>query len=120
MKRERKPTKMKIEEFITPTKKNPIFIASCDYFGYIEESTCKEYLVNTPDGGTIGRTFALHYKEAINRLHEWIQENPEVLKSYPKCKFTVSLVNGTYDRFNSPVQKKLYTLSASKAKQLLF
>jgi hypothetical protein len=108
------------EEYIRPTKDNPVFVASCDYFGYIEESTWKDYLVETSRGDSVGRTFALHYKQAVNRLHEWIQENPEVLASYPKCKFDILLVDGTYDKFDSAIQKKVYTISATKAKQLLF
>lgn len=107
-------------KYIRPTKKSPVFVAQCDWFGFIEENLWKEYLVNTPDGGHIGRTFAIRYHDAVNGLHEWIKENPETLKEYPKCKFDILLVDGSWDRHNDPVRKKVYTISAAKAKQLLF
>lgn len=117
---------MENQEYIRPTKQSPIFVATCDYFGYIEEKHYKDYLVEAQDSRTgqtiqlVGRTFATSYANAVNRLHEWIVEHPEVIKDYPKSKFDILLVDGSVDRFDSTNQEKVYTISARKAKRLLF
>ena len=112
---------MKTNDYITPTKQSPVFVATCDYFGYIEELRYKDYSIadEADNCQHVGRTFGIHFKDAVNRLHEWIQDNPHVIKEYPKCKFDIFLLDGSMDRYQTK-QVKVYTISARKAKQLLF
>ena len=107
---------MEISNYIIPTKKNPVYTAECDYFGYIETEFYKDLFVNN----SYCSTFALNYKDAVNKLHEWIIDNKNILNEYPKCKFNISLVDGTIDKYNNKKEKKVYTISAIKAKKLLF
>lgn len=106
---------METSNYIIPTKKYPVYIAECDYFGYIETSYYKNSNVN----GSICSTFELRYKDAVNKLHEWIIEGKDILNEYPKCKFNIYLVDGTMDKYGTK-RKKVYTISAVKAKKLLF
>jgi hypothetical protein len=99
---------------IRPTKESPIFIATCDYFGRIEAGPYKDFEV----GDCRGRTFGTNYAKAVNDLHEWIKENSWAVCEYPKCKFTIEMVDGSieHDQYASQV---VYTISAAKAKKFL-
>jgi hypothetical protein len=109
------------DKYITPTQKSPVFMASCDYFGYIEVPLYKEWAIATLDNCTyIGSTFALTFATAVKRLHEWIVENPQIIAEYPKCKFTIECVDGSPSRFNDPKHETVYTISAKKAARFLF
>lgn len=107
---------MNTSNYIIPTKKNPVYTAECDYFGYIETRFYKDLIVNN----SICSTFELNYKNAVNKLHEWIIDNKNVLNEYPKCKFNIELIDGTINKYNGTKRKKVYTISANKAKKLLF
>lgn len=100
---------------IKPTKQSPVFTADCDYFGYIEDAPFKQSEVNN----CIYPTFELTYMAAVNRLHEWIIDNKEILNDYPKAKFRIRIMDGTLDKYQDAIQKTVYTISASKAKKLL-
>jgi len=106
--------------YIIPTKNNPIFVAQCDYFGYIEDSPWKEFKIDLPDGSeTTGKTFALSFTNAIVDLHTWITEYPQILDEYPKATFSIHLVNGKVDEYGQYATPMVYKISASKAKKLL-
>lgn len=108
------------EEFITPTPEHPVFTATCDYFGYIEESPYKRYAVETPDNCThLGTTFATSFADAVTRLHEWIAEHPHIVRDYPKCKFTIECVNGSFTKYNELAYEVVYSITAKKAKRFL-
>ncbi len=111
---------MENQEYIILTKDNPIFIAECDYFGNIEETMYKDWLIE--ELNLVGRTFATNFAHAVNKLHEWIIEANEewgVLKEYPKCKFNIWVVDGAVIKNGQDVRKKVYSISASKAKKYL-
>lgn len=106
-------------DYITPTKERPIFVAVNDWFGYIEVGLWKEYAVETEEGcRSVGRTFALHFMEGINDLHQWIIDNPEVVKEYPKCSFKLYEINGELKN-GEVVKNHVYTISASRARKYL-
>lgn len=108
-------------EFITPTKKEPIFVADCDHFGYIEDSPYKKARVfYANDGGysTI-KTFGTSFMQAVNDLHQWIIDNDSTIYEMPKCKFNIYLVDGTIDKYDQMKLTKVYTINAAKAKKLL-
>lgn len=109
------------EKYIIPTKESPVFTAVCDWFGYIEDSPYKDYFIemNGATGGCVGRTFATRYADAITRLHEWIVENKQVLEDWPKCKFEIRAVDGSYDKWEQVQDKVVYTITASKARKYL-
>lgn len=109
---------MTTQDYIRPTKKSPVFIAVCDWFGNIEEERYKDYEIKTDGYWCVGSTFGISFRGSVNRLHEWIQDNPTVVKDYPKCKFEIYLLDGTVTKDKSN-QVKVYSISASKAKKLL-
>jgi len=80
-------------KYITPTKENPVFKAECDWFGFIETGLYKDWFLE--EVNIVGATFALSFADAVNKLHEWISENYEVLTDFPKCKFTILMMDGT-------------------------
>lgn len=104
---------------ITPTKSNPIFVASNSYFGYIEENLYKETQVTIDDTVSCMATFALSFTEAIVKLHTWIEENSEVLQYHPNTNFEIHLINGDADRYGDVKMKKVYTITAKNAFNLL-
>ena len=104
------------KEYITPTKQRPVFAAVHDYFGYIERGFYKDSLVRSH----LSTTFALSYADAVNALHEWIQQNPDNVLEYPKATMTIYSLDGRWDAKNSlPVRTKVYEIKASKAKKYL-
>lgn len=102
-------------EFIIPTKSNPIFKAECDYFGYIETNVYKDALMRN----NTTSVFEISFMDSVNELHKWIKENEYILNEYPKCKFNIYAVDGSCDKFGEYVMKKVYTISATKAKKYL-
>ncbi len=103
-------------EHIIPTKQVPVFMAHCDYFGYIEAGYYKNYYI--PGAHTCGSTFDICYQSAVNRLHQWIIDNPGVISDYPKCKFELYAIDGTV-KGDKHVVTKVYEISAAKAKKYL-
>ena len=112
---------MNNSDYIIPTKKSPVFTAENDWFGFIESSLWKQHLVEGPDDlGSLGNTWATNYLDALRYLHEWIQENTFILDEYPKAKFTIRLVDGSWNhKLNQKKEEIVYTISARKAKRLL-
>jgi len=110
---------MEISNYIKPTKQNPVFVAKNSYWGYIEQNVYKMWNVKNEQYNLVGCTFAVNYADAINNLHDWIIENKGILNEVPKCNFTIQCVDGTVNKFGEPVYKKVYTISASKAKKYL-
>lgn len=108
-------------EYITPTKESPVFSAECNYFGYIEEARYKDYCIHTDKDNCdhLGRTWALDFTSAIVRLHEWIRYNADVLTEYPKCKFTIFLLDGSVDKYGDPVHYPVYSITAKNCKRFL-
>lgn len=108
-------------DYIIPTKKNPVFIAVCTDFGYIETGMYKNWNIKK-EGiiNQVGDTFACDYAYAIQRIHEWIKEDPAYIKSLGnKIVFRIECVDGTLDRFNDVIYKTVYFLTATKAKKYL-
>ena len=98
------------DEFIIPTKANPVFKAECDYFGYIETGVYKDALMSN----TTTSVFEISFMGAVNELHKWIKENEYILNEYPKCKFNIYAVDGCNDKFGDYIMKKVYTISVKK------
>lgn len=107
---------MTTTDYIIPTKNRPVFTAHCDYFGRIDGViTYKDWTI----GDIGGDTFATSFKDAVNYLHEWIEENKWCIEEYPKCKFIIEMIDGSLDKRRDIIYKNVYTISASKAKKLL-
>lgn len=109
----------KTQDFITPTKEDPIFVAQCDYIGRIERSLYKESRVDAGEYVSCMNTFSLSYTDGITALHEWIQENSWTVKEYPKCKFILAMVDGSLNKYEEVKEVTVYSISASKAKKLI-
>jgi hypothetical protein len=105
------------KDYIVPTKERPIFIAFCDHFGVIDGIiTYKDWCINN----VCGSTFATSFKDAVNYLHEWIEENRWCINEYPKCKFEIEIIDGTFnERLDEVIRKKVYSITANKSKKLL-
>jgi len=102
-------------DFIIPTKKHPIFVAECDYFGYIECSVYKRSLV---DGVCNYATFETDFSRAVNLLHEELKDGVWCM-DFPKAKFTIYSVDGSKDKYGNAKMNVVYAISASKAKKLV-
>lgn len=107
---------METTNYITPTKKDPVFTATCDSFGYIERRLYKDALA----GNTCFPVFDISYHQAILALHEWLIENKEYVLDDPKAKYFIYAVNGSLNKWGDYNRKVVYSISGSKAKQYLF
>lgn len=108
---------------IIPTKSNPVFTASSDYFGNIETSIYKNALVElTEKSHTSIPVFAIKYTEAISLLHEWlIERGREQLLQDGKSIYTIYMVDGTLDKkWDEAKHLPVYKISAKKAIKYLF
>lgn len=106
-----------LNQYIIPTKKSPVFVVSHDYIGYIERSLYKRWFVqkNEQGGGLCGETFATFYTHAIEYLHEYIIENPEVVTNYPKATITIFAIDGSKDKNGEVIYTPVYKITAKKA-----
>lgn len=110
-------------DYIIPTKKNPVFTAVCNDFGYIEESIYKMWNirivgVENPTNAC-GCTFACNYMDAVQNLHEWIKENREYVKGLSNITFRIEAVDGSVDKWGDVIYKTVYSITAAKAKKYL-
>jgi hypothetical protein len=106
--------------YLTPTKQNPVFRAECDYTGFIEEGTqWKDYVVTTENNMVTASTFAVNFTNGISELHQWIMDHPWLLKTYPKAKYHLYMIDGSLDKWGDVNYKKVYTITTSRAKQLI-
>jgi len=103
------------KRYITPTKNRPVFTAYCDHFGSISTGMYNDWIV----GNQVGETFALHYMDAVNMIHEWIRDHEEILDNYPKSKFFIEERNGSVDKDGDVKRRIVYTISARKAQKYL-
>jgi len=101
-------------KYIIPTKEKPVFKAECDFFGYID-GPYKDHII----GNCVSNTFGVDFAMSINYLHKWIKDS-DAINNWPKCKFNLYVIDGSTDKYGDPVMKKVYTISASKAKKYLF
>ena len=107
---------MEDSNYIIPTKENPVFVAHCSAFGNIEHKLYKQWLIKD----SCGVTFAIKYKDAVNRLHEWIEEKKGWLRTESNCKFEIFIIDGSFDEtWSTPIYKKVYSISSRKALELL-
>lgn len=106
--------------YCTPSKQYPVFTATCEDFGTIEESIYKMW--NIKKEGVInqvGTTFALNYVDAINNLHEWIKENADYVKRLKNINFVINAIDGSLNKWGEVVETKVYSINSSKAKKYL-
>jgi len=107
---------MNDDNYITPTKKHPVFTASCSLFGYIERCFYKQYKIKLRDNSyLVGDPFALNLTEAIAELHSWIQEESEWLKDNKQANFSIHMIDGLLDKWGEPQRLKVYEISYRKA-----
>lgn len=102
-------------EYIKPTKDNPIFKCYNDYFGYIEDTIYKDWEIHEGDLWIVGRTFAINLSNAILKLHDYIKEHQEYIEA--NSKFTIVMVDGTLNKYGEINEKKCYSISMKQAKQ---
>lgn len=103
------------KDYIKPTKDNPIFKCYNDYSGYIEDSIYKEWVIHEEDVWIVGSTFATDLSGAIVKLHDYIKEHKEWIKS--SSKFTIVMVDGSLNRYGEVNEKKCYSISMKQAKE---
>lgn len=103
-------------KYISPTKSQPVFTAVCDHFGYIYRTLYKDYCIKN----SCGNTFATSYFNAIEELHLYILDNKWIIEEYPKCKFKIMALDGSWcEKHDRPAEVKVYEISAAKAKKYL-
>ena len=104
---------MKDQDYIIPTKTEPVFSAECDYFGTID-GMYKDWLITSIN--VCGSTFGINFTDSVTSLHIWLQDNPDVIKMYPKAKFSIDVIDGSLKN-GEYVRKTVYSITASKAKK---
>lgn len=101
-------------QYITPTKENPIFKAHCSDFGYIEQEFYKCWEIRTKELWLIGNTFSTNLTNAIVRLHEF-------MKSYEpatsKTKYEIFFFDGTIDKYGNSKEIKVYSITEANARK---
>ncbi len=121
---------MKKQEYITPSKNRPVFIAECTDFGYltgedlydsegdliIYKPFYKNWFVqeHKEGGGLRGETFATSYLDAINYLINFIKDYKALTGS---TKYIIYMFEGKLDKWGSGRYKKVYTLTEMQAKK---
>lgn len=100
---------------IIPTKNNVVFTAECSHFGSIESNRYKKVSIGNNNHTS---TFALSYRGAIEKLHDWVYNDKEYLISaFPKASFHIYALDGTLDKDGNAIFKKVYTLKVSTIKK---
>ena len=106
-------------DYIIPTRKNPVFTAVCEDFGYIESTMHKQWNIRKEGViNHIGNTFALTYFDAVRYLHEWIQENSEYVKGLKNIKFKIEMVDGSFNEYAEVTYKEVYSITSAKARKV--
>lgn len=105
------------QDYITPTKHEPIFKAYCTAFGYIELGIYKDWYVKS--AGVVGSTFALTFESAVNMLHAWIKDHKDFVKKETNCKFVIYAMDGRVDKRGDAVEESVYSIGVEKAKKYL-
>lgn len=105
------------EDYIIPTTSRPTFTADCDYFGYIERNVYKYTYVEKANCTV--NTWATSYRDAVNSLLEWIEENPHILEEYPKAKFNIDMYTGGVNKHGEMYRESVFQISAYRAKRVL-
>ena len=111
---------METNNYIQIKKGSKVFIACNDYFGFFGSGIYKMWNVKNGENSHYGETFALNFKEAVNMLHEYIQENEYMIKEYPKTKYSIYMIDGTMNKYGEVNFKEVYSITTAKAKKLLF
>lgn len=104
-----------IQNFITPTKENPVFVVQNMYSGYCVGSAYKEWEIKTDNCLVGGLTTSLNLTGAIEAAHEYVHEN------YPyydqDVRVEVQMIDGTLDKYGDPKRIKAYSISFREAKK---
>lgn len=102
-------------DYIKPTKDHPIFKCFNDYFGYIENTIYKEWEIHEDNKWIVGSTFEVDLSRAILKLHDYIKEHKETLKS--NTKFTIVMMDGSLNNKGEINEVKCYSISMKQAKK---
>ena len=103
------------QDYIHPTKENPIFKCWNNYLGYIENTIYKEWEIHEGEVLVVGSTFETNLSRAIVKLHDYIREYQEDIE--PKSSFTILMVNGSFNKYGEINETKCYSISMKQAKQ---
>lgn len=103
-------------EYIIPTKENPVFTCTNNYWGYTECYTWKGWRIMNEEGGSIGGdTWSVRLDLAISSLFDYIKENREDIPE--ESKFEIEMIDGRVDKWGDPIRTKVYSISMKQAKK---
>jgi hypothetical protein len=103
------------QEYITPTKKCPIFQIINTYEGYIvnDYHTYKDWEIKTVERWAVGETSAINLPDAMQALFEHIQNNSDKVKA----KYVIEMIDGTTDEWGDPIHTTVFKFSMKQAKK---
>lgn len=101
---------------IKVSKENPVYTLENDWVGTLDVSRYKMWTI----GDLCGDTFALSYRGAIDRLHDYLEDGDfnYLLQEYPKSKFIIYRLDGSLDKYGEVKREKVYSLSVKQIKKL--
>lgn len=102
-------------EYIIPTKENPVFQVVNAYEGYIVNDylTYKEWSIKNNERWVVGETTATNLPDAMQALFAHIRMNDWK----QKASYVIEMIDGSCDKFGDPVYTKVYKITMKQAKK---
>lgn len=107
--------KTAVQNFITPTKENPVFVVQNMYSGTCMDGGYKEWEIKTDNHVDGGLTASLTLAGAIEAAHEYVHDNYQYCNQ--DVRIEVQMIDGTLDRYGDPKRIKAYSISFREAKR---
>lgn len=102
-------------EYIIPTKENPVFQVLNMYEGYIvnDHNTYKDWSIKNENAWVVGETTATTLPGAMQALFSHIESNPDK----ERAKYVIEMIDGTCDKYGGPIRVPVYKISMRQAKK---
>ena len=102
-------------EYIIPTKENPVFRVVNAYEGYIVNDylTYKEWSIKNDKRWMTGETTSPNLPGAMEALFDHIKSNPDKVKA----KYVVEMIDGSCDKFGDVIYIPVYKITMKQAKK---
>lgn len=108
------------EKYLYPNKKSPVFVAWCDQFGNMESSMWQYkdwYVLQGDQSASIGSTYAVDYRNAIEQLHDFIEREMDWILEHSKIEFQIKEIDGSLDKYGETKATPIYKLNLNQIKK---
>ena len=97
---------------IKVSKENPVYTLENDWIGTFDVPMYKMWTV----ADMFGDTFALSYRGAIDRFHDYLEDGEfnDIMRMYPKSKFVICRIDGSVNKHGEIKREKVYSLSVKQ------